>query len=179
MNELPGLSADRLKRAIAAFVRELFPQQDYFGFYLYSVAAWDNGAQTGDLIPQSTTVGLPQLGRVPIRLPGIKVNLSVGQEVLVGFDNHDPTRPFIAHLGTLATGLLPISVVLDSQTTVSLAGGTDAIALAQLVQTALDTIRTQFNAHTHISATPGNPTAVPVPLIAALGPVAAQRSRAE
>lgn len=179
MNELPGLSADRLKRAIAAFVRELFPQQDYFGFYLYSVAAWDNANQFGDLIPAGATSGLPQLGRVPIRLPGIRVNLNVGQEVLVGFDNHDPTRPYIAHLGTLGTGLLPVAITMDSQTTVSLAGGTDFIALAQLVQTALDAIRTIFNSHTHVSATPGSPTAVPVPVLTVLGPVAATRSRAE
>lgn len=123
MNELPGLSADRLKRAIFAFVRELFPQQDYFGFYLYSVAEWDNGSQTGSLIPQSTTVGLPQIGRVPVRLPGLRVDLPVGQEVLVGFDNHDPTRPYIAHLGTLGTGLAPSSITVDASGLINLGVG--------------------------------------------------------
>lgn len=113
MNELPGLAADRLKRAIFAFVRELFPQQDFFGFYLYSVASWDNGNQVGDLVPSATTVGLPSV-RCPIRLPGLKVNLAIGQEVLVGFDNHDPTRPFIAHLGTLGTGLFPVATTLEA-----------------------------------------------------------------
>jgi hypothetical protein len=113
MNELPGLAADRLKRAVFAFVRELFPQQDFFGFYIYSVAAWDNANQIGDLVPAATTSGLPPV-RCPIRLPGMKVNLAVGQEVLVGFDNHDPTRPFIAHLGTLGTGLFPIATTLEA-----------------------------------------------------------------
>ncbi len=113
MNELPGLSADRLKKAIFAFVRELFPQADFFGFYLYSVAAWNDGEQIGDLTPSASTAGLPAI-RCPVRLPGLKVNLRVGQEVLVGFDNHDPTRPFIAHLGTLGTGLFPLSTTLEA-----------------------------------------------------------------
>lgn len=58
------------------------------------------------------------------------------------------------------------------------AAGGNFVALANLVQTALDSIRTQYNGHTHLSAAPGSPTAAPIPLISALGPVAATIARA-
>lgn len=107
MTSLPGLSGDRLKRAIAAFVRELFPNIDYYRPHLYSVATWDPVTQTGDLVPNAAIVGMPSLGRVPIRSPGIAFTLAPGHEVVVSFDNGDPTRPFISHLGTLGSGLVP------------------------------------------------------------------------
>lgn len=58
------------------------------------------------------------------------------------------------------------------------AAGGNFVALANLVQTALDSIRTQYNGHTHLSAAPSSPTAAPIPLISALGPVAATIARA-
>ncbi len=108
MNSLPGLSGDRLKRAISAFIRELFPNLDYFRPHLYSVVTWDPATQTGDLAPAASSVGMPPLGRVGIRSPGIAFTLAEGHEVVVQFDNGDPTRPFIGHLGTVASGLVPV-----------------------------------------------------------------------
>ncbi len=115
-NALPGLMADRLKRAVAAFVRELFPTLDYFRTYVYQVVTWDELTQTGDLTPAAGTIGMPPLGRCGIRSPGISWVLSPGQEVVVSFDNGDPTRPVISHLGTLASGLVPTLIGLAGAT---------------------------------------------------------------
>lgn len=49
---------------------------------------------------------------------------------------------------------------------------TEFVALANLVQSALNEIRKQFNDHSHATAPPG-PVSTPTPVIGALGPVAA------
>lgn len=123
MSDLPGLATDRLKRAIAAFVRELFPNYDFLGFYTYSVVEWNDGAQTAMLNPAPSVSGLPSIGPVPIRLPGMRVKLKVGQEVLVGFDNGSQTRPYIAHLGTLASGFTPDTLSMDATTRIKVGDG--------------------------------------------------------
>lgn len=62
---------------------------------------------------------------------------------------------------------------------------TDFVALAALVQTALDAIRTAFNTHVHTSAAAGSPTTTPMTppavalSIAVLGPVAATMTKAK
>ena len=56
-DELPGLALDRIKRGVAAFVRELFPTLDYFRPHLYVVADWDYDSQTGSLVPAASAVG--------------------------------------------------------------------------------------------------------------------------
>jgi hypothetical protein len=107
VNELPALASDRLKKAIFAFIRELFPTLDFYRPHLYVVALWSFGAQTGDLIPHASAKGMPSLGSVSIRSPGITFDLSPGQEVVVMFDNGDPTRPFIAHLDNATAFIKP------------------------------------------------------------------------
>ena len=136
MVTLPGLSGDRLKRAISAFVRELFPNIDYFRPYVYVVLAWDESSQTGDLQPSTGSAGMPPLSKCPHRFPG-KFKLTAGQEVVVQFDNGDPTRYFISHLGAQ----LPAKSSLDatdevdigaSASSVKLAGGSDVVVSAAL-----------------------------------------------
>lgn len=110
MNSLPGLSGDRLKRAISAFVRELFPNLDYYRPWVYVVASWNDSTQTGDLQPSAASVGMPMLPRAKHRLLAEKVTLVSGQEVVVQFDNGDPTSYFISHIGTLAGGTTPDAI---------------------------------------------------------------------
>ena len=54
----------------------------------------------------------------------------------------------------------------------------DFVALASLVLADLKHIATQFNLHTHISAAPGAPTAVPVPQVTPATSVAADKVKA-
>ena len=55
---------------------------------------------------------------------------------------------------------------------------TDFVALASLVSTQLNAIRTTFNLHVHATAAPG-PPAPPLPLLPAIGSVAATKVQAE
>ena len=52
-----------------------------------------------------------------------------------------------------------------------------ALALANLVDSRLASIKTAYDTHTHVSAAPGSPTAVPVPLIPTLASVAATKAK--
>src|ERR1700761_2136022 len=92
---------DRFTAAVTAFVREMFPNLDYQGFYEYAVYSFDEAAQTGDLQNTAASSRMPpQLSKVPVRLEGSgTIVLSAGSTVLVGFQNGDPTQPFIAFYG--------------------------------------------------------------------------------
>ena len=114
MNSLPGLSGDRLKRAISAFVRELFHNLDFYRPWLYSVITWNDSAQTGDLQPSASSKGMPPLSAAKHRLLPAKVTLVSGQEVVVQFENGDPTSYFISHIGTFAGGTAPVGIDLSS-----------------------------------------------------------------
>ena len=102
-------SLDRFTAAVTAFVREMFPNLDYQGFYEYAVFSFDESAQTGDLQATSASSKVPQtLAKVPVRLQGGgTIVLTKGSTVLVGFENGDITQPFIAFYG--ATGDAPAS----------------------------------------------------------------------
>jgi hypothetical protein len=54
----------------------------------------------------------------------------------------------------------------------------DFVALASLVTAQLNAIRTQYNAHTHLSAAPASPTGAPVIPMTAIGNVAATKVKA-
>src|SRR5258708_909851 len=102
-DQMPGLLQDRLKRSIAAFIRELWPTIDYQKPHLYQVLSWDYGAQTGSLAPSASASGMPALNSVPIRSSAL-VDLPDGFSVVVCFDNGSPTAPFISHLSTQGEG---------------------------------------------------------------------------
>jgi len=114
VNSLPGLAGDRLKRAISAFVRELFPNLDYYRPWLYTVVSWNDSAQTGDLQPGPSSKGMPPLPAAQHRLLAAKVTLAPGQEVVVQFENGDPSSYFISHIGTLASGTAPSGIDLST-----------------------------------------------------------------
>lgn len=93
------MDLNRLRNAIGSVVRELFPNLDYLGVYTYLVASFDAAAQTADLQPLNPKK-LPTLTKIPIRTPGLRVKLVPRDEVLVGFQDGDPSRPFVVSLMT-------------------------------------------------------------------------------
>lgn len=114
------MNLDRFERAISAFVREMFPTLDYMGLYDYSVVSFDTGAQLADLAPVKQ-VGLPELSQVPLRSWGVKVNLKSGTSVLVGFENHDPARPYVANFDRLGSAaFLPDRTSIDATNEIDL-----------------------------------------------------------
>lgn len=84
---------DRLKAAFTRMLAPLLTRLDYSCFYSATVVA-QNG--DGSLELKSTNAKLPNLSRVAIRygIPGITAKLNPGGNVIVGYENADPTRPF-------------------------------------------------------------------------------------
>lgn len=85
----------RLLTWFRALVRSEFPRLVYLGTYEYIVQSAT--ATTVSARPADTTLTLPELAGVPIRLPigTLDANLlpSFGQKCLIMFVNGDPTRP--------------------------------------------------------------------------------------
>jgi len=111
----------RLLQAFAAMVREVFPNVDFLGVYLYEVFSWNDGAQTADLRPVGNSK-MPQLTGVPPRLPGLQVKLMPGDQVLVGFQDGNSSQPFIAQLSTAAN--YSVALPIAQQGSMTLSGGT-------------------------------------------------------
>lgn len=170
---------DRLKAAISAVVRELFPNLRFYGAYAYRVSKGEDGKFSGK--PERATAGLPDLVDVPIRGPTIggqsRLKLTSGQSVVVMFVDGDPARPFLAfgdseseptESGLKATGKLAFVAGADELHTVSgllkVNGASDFVALAQKVATELAAIKTWADVHIHPTGVgPSGPPAAPLP----------------
>ena len=100
----------RLLQAFSAMVRETLPNLDFLGVYLYEVFSWNDVAQTAELKPVGNSK-MPPLAGVQPRLPGLRVKLNPGDQVLVGFQDGVSSQPFIASLATGAanSGALPVA----------------------------------------------------------------------
>jgi hypothetical protein len=121
-----SLVADRLRAAIEAVVRALVPPVDGLALYEAQVTAWNESAQTGDLVPVAPSSPLPAaLTAVPHRLdpPGTRVVLMPGTRVLVGFTDGDLARPEIRF-----ADLPDTSGFLPGGTRIDLAAGTQGAA---------------------------------------------------
>lgn len=90
----PSIS-DRLWAAFRALVRAELAEIRFLGVYEYSVQAADTS--TVDIDPTDTTLGLPTLGKVPLRpsILGEVVEPDTGGRCLVMFVNGDPARPVV------------------------------------------------------------------------------------
>lgn len=93
---------DRLRDSLKSVLEELLPNYRLLAFNRYTVTSCDYEAQTFDGTPSITTAGLPNVSDVPIRLP-IKVNITPGTSVLVGFAGGVATDPFLAFPDQLTT----------------------------------------------------------------------------
>lgn len=90
------MSDDRLLDAVRSIVYSLLPNFKYLGFHRYVVHSWNDAAQEGDLQPADSSKGLPNVTKIYARSPGIAQKLEKGDEVLLGFEDSDPTKPFVA-----------------------------------------------------------------------------------
>lgn len=93
---------DRLRDSLKSVLEELLPNYRLLTFNRYTVSTCDYEVQTFDGTPSITAAGLPNVSSVPIRLP-MKVNITPGTSVLVGFAGGDPTDPFLAFPDQLTT----------------------------------------------------------------------------
>jgi hypothetical protein len=88
---------DRPKKALAAFIRWVMRDVTYHRLYPATVQRQDTDG-TLDLYPEDPAIQGTGLSKVRIRhgLPGVTVKVPTGANVLLGFENGDPAKPYAA-----------------------------------------------------------------------------------
>lgn len=88
-----SVDLDRLKAAFDQAVEAALPNVDYHALYTCQVVS-QNGDGTLDLKPQRTD--WPTQKNIPIRcgVPNLKIKVQANAQVLLGWENGDPSIPF-------------------------------------------------------------------------------------
>lgn len=120
---------ERLKEWFSACVREAVKALPYAGEYRYSVVSCDFAAQTVDVKPLD--VGQPNHLRVPMRTPGMRLDVAPGSEVLIGYAGLDPTRPEVRCYSQQPGAIVRVEL-LGGTTPVALQGMAITISAAQI-----------------------------------------------
>lgn len=99
-DEARPVATDRVKDSFQALVKNL-AGGTFYARFRYRVVKQSEDLKSVDCIPDPDTKEMSGLTNVPIKLgiPGMKVGLAKIKPnafVLVGFENHDPRRPFVA-----------------------------------------------------------------------------------
>lgn len=106
---------DRLQKAFNSLSRAADPRRTFFGLYEYAVQKASADGTTVDATPTDTTLSLPGIVQLPVRLPISTATLGVGQKCIVYFVNGDPTRPAV-----LSSDPVPSVATFDASTTLNL-----------------------------------------------------------
>lgn len=136
---------DRLQAWFSACVREAVKSLPYAGEYRYSVVSCDFAAQTLDAKPLDP--GQPNHTRVPMRAPGMRLDVAPGSEVLIGYAALDPTRPEVRAYSQQPGAILRVELL----------GGTTPVALQGMA------VQVTIPASTVLVASPAPPGFVPNP----------------
>jgi hypothetical protein len=105
----------RLLSAIGALVRQIVGHTDYHAMYLAEVRS-QNDDLTLEVKPFSAK--LPGFSRVVVRgLPGVEVRVAQGAQVLLGFEDGSPERPYASLFR--ADSLKEIRIRADTKVIVS------------------------------------------------------------
>ena len=122
-------TADRALDALRAVMEQLDPFRKFRGVTEYLVVT-----QEGDLLnlqPVLASSGMPEVSRVSVRpgVSGAKSMVMLGSNVLVGFVNSDPGRPYVASFeGGDGAGFVPLMTEINASTVVKLADGVRPMA---------------------------------------------------
>jgi len=108
---------DRLRAWFEACVKEAVKSLPYAGEYRYSVVSCDFAAQTLDC--KALDAGQPNHTKVPMRAPGMRLDVAPGAEVLIGYAGLDPTRPEVRCYSQRPGDILRVELL----------GGTTPVAL--------------------------------------------------
>ena len=100
---------DRLKQWFTACVAKAVESLPYAGRYRYSVVSCDFAAQTLDLSPLDPKQ--PALSRVPMRTPGLRLDIAPGTQVLVGYAAMNPTLPEVTSFGNDPASVLRVEIL--------------------------------------------------------------------
>ena len=93
-------------KSVVAFMTKDLP---YAGTYRYEVAGQNFSDQTLDLKQLNHTMG--DLESVPMRVPGLRMEIRTGSEVIVGFVNNSPTGAYIAAYSQDPTDVTKVEIV--------------------------------------------------------------------
>jgi hypothetical protein len=137
-----SVDLDRLKEAFDDSVAYALPNVDYYALYTCQVTA-QNADGTLDLTPNRTD--WPTQKKIPFRcgIPGVKITVNAGAQVLLGWENGDPSVPFCGLWLTGTTGdlqtaqisaateidLLAPTVKVGNNATLAAARETDTVAI--------------------------------------------------
>ncbi len=156
---------DRFKDAIAVIVAELLPNRAFFAPVRYTITK----AEAGKFSATPTSDRYPEIAEAPIYgafAGNAASELVAGSTVLVIFPEGNPADPVL--LAILDT---PTTLALEStdDTTLTVGGvfkvngASDFVALAGLVATELEAIKTAYDAHVHPTGVgPSGPPAAPL-----------------
>lgn len=100
---------DRLKDWFVSCVRAAIASLPFAGTYRYSVVSCDFAAQTLDLAALDN--GQPDLTKVAMRVPGLRLEIASGTEVGVSYFGLDPQRPYVAVFGQDPASVTRIEIV--------------------------------------------------------------------
>jgi hypothetical protein len=115
---------NRIYAAFAALIRGEDARRPFQPISEFSVQAVSSDGTTADVVPTDTTIGLPGIVRVALRLPFLTGTIGVGQKVLVFFINGDPGRPAI-----LASDPVPVKSALDATSSVTIGASAGLVQL--------------------------------------------------
>lgn len=112
---------DRLRAALDALIRWTTREQPYLRLYPATVRA-QAADGTLDLDPDDAAIRGTGLSGVPIRhgIPGVTVEISAGQRIMLGFEAGDPRRPYAALWRTSGTAKLGSLLVVQHGSTLAL-----------------------------------------------------------
>jgi hypothetical protein len=110
---------DRIKGALARFIRDVMSSVDYYALYPAKVVS--QSGQTVDVVTDDARFG--SITGVPIRTfaPDVEITVSPNARVLVGFEAGDPSMPYAA--------LWQSGAIVS----IAIAGDTDSSALTSKV----------------------------------------------
>lgn len=121
----PTKRTDRQFALLRAVVRTLLHPTEFHKRWEYRVTQVSDGYL--DLRPVRSSLGLPDLANVPMRvgIPGGGGAPQIGTTVLVGFVDGDPTRPYVCdYEGEAGAGWLPTTVKLDASQSIAIGAST-------------------------------------------------------
>jgi hypothetical protein len=119
---------DRQLGDFDALARNAAPALTFFGLYEYSIQQVSGTLITAT--PTDTTLSLPAISRMPLRIPFMSGVLDVGDKILVQFVNGHPSRPQVV---SADPGSTQIDVGNQALAAAARVGNTVTITAAQIL----------------------------------------------
>lgn len=157
---------DRLKQAFDAGVEAALPGVNFQALYTCTVVA-QNSDGTLELMPKSGSLPANGYKHIPIRygVPGVKITVQAGAQVLLGWENGDPSVPYAALWVTGAAGDLQDltidaagNITIGQGATLAAARATDPVSVATSMASWISAVTSAWGSNSGIPVTIPPPT---------------------